>query len=1101
MIKSRFFAYSWHTDEREVDITFMRIYGINEHKHNICVRVQDFTPFCYVELSELTGNGIWNEDKVNLLKSKIDSITGDKKPLHMSLEMKKKLYYANINEKGKVKKFPFLFLTFSNKNDIRSFSYKIKNDIFVNSIGKLKLKIHENNANEVLQLVSLRNIPTAGWIQFIGKKVDQEEQQTLCDKEYIVSYKNLFEFVPKNEKEEKILAMVPPPLVLGFDIEVNSTIPTTFPDYNRQGDRVFQISCVFNRAGYPKDEDKFLLSLGDPDPKVVGEDTSLLLYECEGDLLEGFADLINEKNPNIITGYNIFGFDISYMLKRSKMLFCGRELQTMGFLKNVPANLETINWSSSAYGKQEFEYINAEGRLFIDLLPIVKRDYKMDTYSLKSISNYFIGDTKDDLSPKGIFKCYRIGMEKEDFSSSVEKGEIVYTQKARKAMGIVGKYCMKDSILVVKLLEKLQTWVGLVEMAKVCNVPIFVLYTQGQQIKVFSQVYKDCMNKGYVVEKDGYKVGVNEHYTGAHVFDPIVGLHNIVLPFDFSSLYPSVIRANNICWSTFVKDRWETRGGEKIWIRDPSISDEDCHIFSWSDHISCGCPLDTVERKTRSKHIMCEDRRYRFLKSPIGILPNLLTHLLEKREETKNQMKQVKDKLKDSSLSEDEKSQLETLYVVYNKRQLAYKVSANSAYGALGVQKGFLPLMPGAMCTTARGREYIMKTADILQNKHNGKLVYGDTDSCYINFPHMQDRPASEIWDHALEVAKDVSSHFPEYVTLAFEETIYWVFLIVAKKKYMSLACGKDGIVSDKVEKKGCVLIRRDTSKFVRETYERFLLKIFHGEKEENVHPELESVIESLFSGEIDISKFVITKSVKGTDGLNISEMLTESVLDKTGTEKVDKSGEKRIRKTCRVGDYKINALDYSDPKKLEKQLKDKNTDNPEEFYLRSLPAHIQLAERMKRRGKPVSVGTRLEYVITWDNTLRSIMKDKQWSKIESYDYFKEHQGVLRIDFFYYLKALSSSLDEILNVVYPNKNFVLSIYNKKLDELKARSKLYPKIELIFEKEEESGIIFIEEEEKEKKNEKVEKKILKKKVRTDVFFNGEKTIVIKTEKNL
>ena len=47
----------------------------------------------------------------------------------------------------------------------------------------------------------------------------------------------------------------------------------------------------------------------------------------------------------------------------------------------------------------------------------------------------------------------------------------------------------------------MQVWVGLCEMAKTCRVPIFSLYTQGQQIKVFSQIYKECMYSGFVVEK------------------------------------------------------------------------------------------------------------------------------------------------------------------------------------------------------------------------------------------------------------------------------------------------------------------------------------------------------------------------------------------------------------------------------------------------------------------------------------------------------------------------------------------------------------------------------------------------------------------------
>ena len=79
--------------------------------------------------------------------------------------------------------------------------------------------------------------------------------------------------------------------------------------------------------------------------------------------------------------------------------------------------------------------------------------------------------------------------------------------------GITSHVCKVD----FDLFEVLQTWVGLCEMAKVCNVPIFYLYTQGQQIKVYSQVYKKCMYENRVVERDGYVPKDDEFYTGAYV--------------------------------------------------------------------------------------------------------------------------------------------------------------------------------------------------------------------------------------------------------------------------------------------------------------------------------------------------------------------------------------------------------------------------------------------------------------------------------------------------------------------------------------------------------------------------------------------------------
>ena len=113
------------------------------------------------------------------------------------------------------------------------------------------------------------------------------------------------------------------------------------------------------------------------------------------------------------------------------------------------------------------------------------------------------------------------------------------------------------------------------------------------------------------------------------------------------------------------------------------------------------------------------------MKEPIGILPEMLTDLLSARKNTKNQMKEKKKELKlvkDDSLKTD----IATAITVLDKRQLAFKVSANSAYGAMGVQRGYLPFMPGAMVTTARGRESIQKVAQYIPEKYGGQLIYGD---------------------------------------------------------------------------------------------------------------------------------------------------------------------------------------------------------------------------------------------------------------------------------------------------------------------------------------------------------------------------------------
>ena len=528
MTSSLFFPYSWHTDDNEEEITSIRIYGLSETNKNICVRIDNFTPYVYIELPT---NINWNSAKAQLVGNKIDELTGNNKPLSKVFLMKKRLYRAYFDENGNRKKFPYLFVSFSHKNDIKILGYRLRKSLHVVGLGAIQLKIHESDADPILQLVCCRNIPTAGWVKFSGNIVPEEEKLTLCDEEYTVKWKTLAP-VDRND--------VPRPKVMGFDIEVNSTNPSAMPKAEKPGDKVFQISCIIARTGDTPDKyDKYLLTLGQPEQEIVGEDVLIYMYDTEAALLEGFTELIREENPNLITGYNILGFDIPYMIARAKLHMCIFNFDRQGFHKTAHAREKIIKWSSSAYKNQEFEFLDAEGRVFVDLLPLVRRDFKFNSYSLKTVSEYFIGETKDPLGPKGIFKCYRVGIQ------TSPEGE--YLKRARKAMGIVGRYCTQDSVLVVLLMEKLKTWVGLTEMAKTCRVSMFALYTQGQQIKVYSQLYDYCMKNDIVVEKDAYQVQENERYQGAKVFPPIPGRYKMVVPFDFCFTGDTLVTMANGC--------------------------------------------------------------------------------------------------------------------------------------------------------------------------------------------------------------------------------------------------------------------------------------------------------------------------------------------------------------------------------------------------------------------------------------------------------------------------------------------------------------------------------------------------------------------------
>ena len=539
-------------------------------------------------------------------------------------------------------------------------------------------------------------------------------------------------------------------------------------------------------------------------------------------------------------------------------------------------------------------------------------------------------------------------------------------------------------------------------------------------------VVHNCMYNNFVVEKDGYIPKDNEHYVGATVFEPKAGVYDRVLPFDFASLYPTTIIAYNIDYSTLVTD--------------PSIPDSDCHVMEWEDH--CGCSHDKSVRKTKPKHVMCDKRYFRFLKEPKGVMPTVLQNLLDARTHTRKQIKVIKkiiggDKIdekeqdlvyelisdvldmlkKDIEIPEKRCTDLKTLMDVLNKRQLAYKVSANSMYGAMGVTRGYLPFMPGAMCTTAMGRKNIKIVAKTIPEKFGGELIYGDTDSNYIIFPKL--KTAEENWDYAEHVASEVTKMFPAPIKLEFEEEIYWRFFILTKKRYMYKKCYRDGVVDQKIGKKGVLLARRDNSMFIRNAYEELIMMVFNRATREEILYYVIDILNKLCSHFYSYRDFVVTKSIGSHGGGQVVPFINE-----------------KGKKKGKMGDYTVPLLSTED-KEMKRQFKLKNCNNKKDYYIHCLPAVVQLAERMRQRGQRVDPGTRLEYVISSQGG----HKAKQYVKVEDATYFGQHSSVLKLDYMYYLKLMGNPFDDVLNILYDRddgskykfkKDLVLNQYKYRL---------------------------------------------------------------------
>lgn len=171
-------------------------------------------------------------------------------------------------------------------------------------------------------------------------------------------------------------------------------------------------------------------------------------------------------------------------------------------------------------------------------------------------------------------------------------------------------------------------------------------------------------------------------YQGAKVLKPNVGYYDDpVCTMDFASLYPSIIIAMNLCYSTLrLHPKRQIESMEK-----QEIEDEGCYEYAQGKPSPEGDEF--VPESVRK-----------------GILPTILVDLLRAR-------KQVKKDMANCEHDPFMKS-------VLNERQLAIKKCANSVYGFTGaVNNGILPCIQIARSVTAYGRTLLEKTIYYVEKK------------------------------------------------------------------------------------------------------------------------------------------------------------------------------------------------------------------------------------------------------------------------------------------------------------------------------------------------------------------------------------------------
>lgn len=486
------------------------------------------------------------------------------------------------------------------------------------------------------------------------------------------------------------------------------------------GNVVSQYTWILNGKSADRRPLTTLDPLVDPPDAYRPEETTVRCFDEELVMLQDFFNFVVTQDVDFIEGHNINRFDNTYMLDRYCVLRnrISSERQTLSELKRnrheftkptlgrligYTSHIVHQTFSSSQKGSHEKFKLFLPGRIVLDSYDIMKDQHNESSYKLDNLAAKYLGTKKIE----------------QDYN---EIPRMFGTKQGRHDLAV---YCIKDSWLVRKMMDKLCKLTVLLQMANVTGISMKDVIERGQGIRTMGLMLRYCkrrdpeyfvprvvreetteIKKVYDMQAGEYvdrEVVVEpESFEGAVVVEPDVGFYiDAVSCLDFASLYPSIMRALNMSYETLVSRQTII---DQEWV-------EDEHVRTIPDFEYVNKQLKVTKPPENVAFVTTDVRR--------GLLPEMLEAVLIERKVVKKKMK-----------THDPSS---TMYRVLDGRQLSLKVVANSMYGFTGASVGFLPEKRIASSVTKYGRFMINQTKNAVENhpewgkRHGCKCIYGDS--------------------------------------------------------------------------------------------------------------------------------------------------------------------------------------------------------------------------------------------------------------------------------------------------------------------------------------------------------------------------------------
>ena len=482
--------------------------------------------------------------------------------------------------------------------------------------------------------------------------------------------------------------------ITSIDIEVQSD--NGFPEPDEAAQPIISIACKNNI-----DNTYFVWGFGDYDvSKSIMQDNTVVYRKMDNEihLLSDFLKWWNSPAhcPDVITGWNVRGFDVPYMVNRiTKILGEGQA--------NRLSPWEHVNERVIKFKGRDLTTYELYGIVTLDYMDMFQKfGYAygpQESYSLNHISHVVLGEKK--LSYEEHSSLF--GLYKADFQKFIDYNikDVDLVDRLEDKMGLI--------TLVMTIAYK--AGINYMDTFGTTSMWDTIIYRTLSKKNVFPNIDKIPGNTDY--KKAG---GEGAGFAGGYVKTPQVGLHDWVVSFDLNSLYPNLIVQWNMSPETIISGT--TLG----------VTPDTC--------------LGGYNTENPDKSTSMAANGVHFKKDTVGVLPSLIIDYYAERRVIKDKMLAAQQERQGI-----DPSQKQDIYRIerdmnrFENQQMAIKIMMNSLYGALGNKWFRYNDISMAEAITLSGQMAI-RWAEKTVNEHMNKLLETDkdyviaidTDSLYVNF-------------------------------------------------------------------------------------------------------------------------------------------------------------------------------------------------------------------------------------------------------------------------------------------------------------------------------------------------------------------------------